>query len=401
MYKKNILLNWDASRADLMEPFIALKDDFNFSVIWYKAKPEHRKTHPFPEYFFGDFRSPYHLLKKLQPERVVFFGVHSFPQIALNTAAKNKGIPTFTMHHGVFNSNIVSIAKLRREMGIVKKRKPINSLSSLYFYFSALKWSNRVDFWKYFKFPFLLYKYGTEEALKKSVFGARLPDKYIQLSPHNSIFYKELDHLDSNEKFLFIGHPWFDKFLTSPINGSIKNEPQIPYWLLIDFPNIESNIGFKKIGPERKINFYKKLSAIAQKNGCRLKIKLHPAGFESSYNYKNDNIDLVKEADIVSLVQEAKKCLGFYSTLLFPIVYLKKHCIVFDLELDIANQRELVDLGVVTKLDIDHFTEDQLFPQINSKEYEYAAAEFIRRYLFYTDGKAMERLKNILADEVA
>ncbi|MEZ5035247.1 MAG: hypothetical protein R2796_09685 [Chitinophagaceae bacterium] len=401
MPKKNILLNWDSSRADLMEPFIALKDEFNFSVIWYKAKPGHKKTHPFPEYYFGDFRTPYRLLKKLQPDRVVFFGVHSFPQIALNTAAKNKSIPTYTMHHGVFNSNIVAITKLRQEMGIVKKRKPINSLSGLYFYCSALRWANRKDFIKYFQFPFLLNKYGSVEAMRKSVFSARLPDNYIQLSPHNAVFYKELDHLDSNENFLFIGHPWFDKFLASPLNAISKKGARTPYWLLVDFPNVETNIGFKKIGPERKKIFYKKLSAIAQKNGCRLKIKLHPAGFNSPYNYEDENIDLVKEADMVGLIRDAEKCLGFYSTLLFPIVYLKKHCIVFDLELNIANQQELVELGVVTKLDIDNFTEEQLFPQINSEKYEKAASEFMQRYFYHTDGKAMQRLKDILAGEVA
>ncbi|MCZ2459942.1 MAG: hypothetical protein LC128_09990 [Chitinophagales bacterium] len=399
MMRKNILLNWDSSRADMLEPFVKLKDDFNFSVIWFKSKQKHKKTHPFPEYYFGDYKTPYRLLKELKPEVIVSFGIHSFPQIALNTAAKNKGIPTFTMHHGVFSSNIVAITKMRQDMGIVKKRKPLSSLSSFYFYFSALRWANRKDLFSYLRFPFLLNRYGAVEALKKCVFRARLPDHYIQLSPHNSVFYKELDHLNCDEKFFFIGHPWFDNFFSLPQDYSpnLKNEP--PYWLLIDFPNIETNIGFKKIGFGRKKNFYIRLSAFAKKNGCRLKIKLHPSGFDSPYNYKDENIDLIKETDIVSLIQKADKCLGFYSTLLFPIVYLKKHCIVFDLGIDIANQQELVDLGVVTKLDLDSFTEEQLFPPVNTKKYEKASAEFIRRYLYYTDGKATERLKKILSGE--
>ena len=401
MPKKNILLNWDSSRADLMEPFIALKDEFNFSVIWYKTNPGHKKTHPFPEYYFGDFKTPYGVLKKIKPDQIVFFGIDSFPQIALNTAAKNKGIPTFMMHHGVFNSNIVAITKMRNDMGIIKKRKPISSFSGFYFYISALKLRNRKDFYKYFKFPFLLNKYGSVEAMRKSVFSARLPFKYIQLSPHNSIFYKELNHIDSNENFLYIGHPWFDKFLGYRQNGSLKQARETPYWLLIDFPNIETNIGFKKIGPERKKNFYKRLSSIAQKNGCRLKIKLHPAGFDSPYNFEDENIDLVKEADMVSLIREAEKCMGFYSTLLFPVVYLKKHCIVFDLELNIANQQELVELGVVTKLNIDYFNNEDLFPNIESKAFDKASATFINRYIYNTDGKATDRLKNILRGEVA
>lgn len=401
MLKKNILLNWDSSRADLMEPFIALQDYFNFSVVWYKEPPNHPKKHPFEEYYFGDFKTPYKLLKKIRPDKVIFFGIHSFPQIALNVAAKNRGITTYTMHHGVFSSNLSAITQLRRDMGIVKNKKRFNSITSLYFYFSALRPGNWRELWKYFYFPFLLYKHGSVEAMKKCVFSIRLPDQYIQLSPHNAIIYKEMDSLKNDDKFNYIGHPWFDKFLQDLQAGEtgINGAKEPPYWLLIDFPNIEQNIGFKKIGANVKTAFYKQLSAFAKADGCRLRVKLHPAGYNSNYNYQDDNMELLKGTDILRQVLQAKRCFSFYSTLLIPIIYVKHHCIVFDLGLDIGLQRELIELGAATKLDIADFSFGQVTADHSDEKDEKAYCEFIRRYLYNTDGKATERLKEILQSE--
>jgi hypothetical protein len=398
MRKKNILLNWESSRADLMEPFIALKDDFNFSVIWYKEAPDHPKKHPFEEYYFGDFKTPYQLLRKVQPDIIIFFGVHSFPQIALNAAARNKGVTTYTMHHGVFSSNLSAITQMRRDMGIVKKKKKFNSLASFYFYFSALKGRNWKEFSRYIAFPYLHYKYGSVEALKKSVFPARLPSKFIQLSPHNAIVYKEMNHLNNDDPFIYIGHPWFDKFLQE-VRVEKPLENQSPYWLLIDFPNIEQNIGFKKVGAAVKTEFYKTLSACAKADGCRLKVKLHPAGYNSTYNYQDENMDLLKETDILQQVRGAARCFSFYSTLLIPIIYIKHHCIVFDMGLDIGLQRELIELGVVTSLNISGFTCQQLTAPVNANQNEAAYKEFIQRYLYKTDGQATSRLKEILQRE--
>jgi hypothetical protein len=400
MRKKNILLNWESSRADLMEPFIALKDHFNFSVIWYKEPPDHPQKHPFEEYYFGDFKTPYQLLRKVKPDKIIFFGVHSFPQIALNAAARNKGIYTYTMHHGVFSSNLSAITQMRRDMGIVKSKKRFNSLASFYFYFSALQLSNWKELFKYLFFPFLHHKYGSVEALKKSVFPARLPNKFIQLSPHNAIVYKEMNHLHNDDLFLYIGHPWFDKFLLEIKQEKNIETPEAPYWLLIDFPNIEQNIGFKKVGAEIKTTFYKNLSAFAKADGCKLKVKLHPAGYNSTYNYQDDNMELLKEIDILHQISQAKRCFSFYSTLLIPIIYIKRHCIVFDLGLDIGLQRELIELGVATRLDITGFTYEELIADHSGKKSEEAYKEFITRYLYKTDGEATSRLKEILQSEV-
>jgi hypothetical protein len=79
------------------------------------------------------------------------------------------------------------------------------------------------------------------------------------------------------------------------------------------------------------VELYQRLSALAKSKGCRLKIKLHPMGFDSPHNYQDDNIDLIREADVAPLIHNAQECFSFVSTLLIPIIYHRKYCYVFSL----------------------------------------------------------------------
>jgi hypothetical protein len=388
---KKILLVWESSRKDLLEPFLNLKDEFEFVVLWYKFPLPEPQT-DFTEIYFGDYNTPYHILDEIEPQKIVFSTIHSYPQIALNTAAKNRGIATYIMHHGVYSSNVADLIKLKFDMGIGKKRKLFTNLSSFTFYLSALRPKNIRDLPSYLYYPYLINKYGSYSALKKCVFKSRLPSGYIQLSPHNAIINKRSDHLQSDEKFTYIGHPPFDKFLLDFNSG---NQHEEPYWLLVDFPNTYNNLAFKKSGPENKIQFYKRLSAFAKEEKCTLKVKLHPAGYDSEYNYRDNNIELIRHADITALISKARRCFSFYSTLLIPIIFKKHHCFVFDVGLQIALQTELIELGVITKLDFKYFSLSEIQAPVKMPSPE-AYNTFIERYIYITDGKATQRLKLIL-----
>src|SRR5690606_293023 len=103
--------------------------------------------------------------------------------------------------------------------------------------------------------------------------------------------------------------------------------------------------------------------------------------------------------DILQQVNMAKRCFSFYSTLLIPIIYIKHHCIVFDLGLDIGLQKELIELGVVTKLDVVNFTYEQLTSEHSDRYSDESYKEFVLRYINYNDGKATNRLKRILQSD--
>lgn len=393
--KVRILLNWDISRQDLLQPFIDIQDEIEFIVIWKGKRDDKPPKHPFEEIFFDDYRTPYAILRKIKPDKILFFGIDSYPQIALNLAARNLNIPTFTMHHGIYSGNVLEINQRKEELGIRKKGKLMNSFSSLYFYISALRLKNIDQLFRYLTFPWIRHKRNIVVALEKHRFEGRLPTKFIQLSPHNAISTKRINHLQNDERLIYIGHPFFDQILNDfnkPASENSKSPEK--YFLLIDFPNIESNIAFKILGAEGKQNLYKRLSSIAKSMGCRLKIKLHPYGYNSPHNYTEDNIDLVYETNIASLIFYAEKCFSFYSSLLVPVIFAKRYCYVFDVGLKMDMQDELVELDVVKRLRAESFVEEDIREPATASPENFRI--FLARYLYLPDASATLRLKKIL-----
>lgn len=394
MKKVKILLNWDTSRKDLLEPFITLNDEIDFVIIW--GEESDKDNHPFEQVYFTNYRTPYQLLKAVRPDKILFFNINSYPQVALNLAAKNLRIPTFTMHHGIHHSDHLEINRQKETWGLKKRKTTGTNFSSLRFYFSALRLRNISQVIPFFYFAWLRRRRDTLVALQKCVFEGRLPGKYINLSPHNAIIIKRINHLTNDDKFIYIGHPFFDRILQELNN--LKQDPvkrADRYFLLIDFPNKEEVLYFKMMTAEKKLQFYKNLSALAKHMGCRLKVKLHPFGYDSAYNYQDDNIDLVREADIASLIFYADKCFSFFSSLIIPIVYHKKGCYLFNFGSNLQLQKELVELGVARELKPESFGEKDLSMN-HHKIDENAYTQFVERYLYYTDGNSTERLKNVL-----
>ena len=119
-------------------------------------------------------------------------------------------------------------------------------------------------------------------------------------------------------------------------------------------------------------------------------------GFDSPHNYEDDNIDLIREADMAPLIHNARECFSFVSTLLIPIIYHRKYCYIFSLGNESEFQKELVGLGVVRLLDTNCFEKNEIFieqeKEISASSYE----TFVGRYLYYADGHATKRLQNIL-----
>jgi len=397
MRRTRVLLNWDTTRKDLLEPFISLRSDIEFIVIWRNDSGESKVNHPFSQIYFRDFKSPYQLLKRIKPDKILFFNLSSFPQIALNLAAKNLRIPTYVMHHGIHHSDSLNHSRQIEKYELNKKGNLINNVSSVLFYFSALRIKNVNQLFKYIYFAWLRQRRNILVAMEKCVFDARLPDHYINLSPHNAIITKIIDHVTDDDKFQYIGHPFFDNILCE-LNclGEKQVNAEERYFLLIDFPNLHHLLFFKMITPEKKVELYQRLSALAKSMGCRLKIKLHPMGYKSPHNYQDDNTDLIREANMASLIHNARECFSFVSTLLVPVIYHRKYCYIFSLGTDSQFQKELIELGVARGLDANRFDGKEVFTQQEGKISPSAYETFVNRYLYYTDGRATERLGNIL-----
>ncbi|MCR6722486.1 MAG: hypothetical protein NVV59_19835 [Chitinophagaceae bacterium] len=382
----------------MWEPFLAMKDEVDFVVIW--GAIDENPWHPFPQVSFADYKSPYKLLDDVQPDRILFFNINAFTHIGLNLAAKNRGIPTYIMHHAIFHSDLIERNREKEKEGVESKAEGSVNPNTVQFYLSALRPKNILQVRKYLWFMWLRRRRERTLALEKCVFDGRLPTRYINLSPHNAILNIKVDHIKKLDKFIFIGHPFFDSILQSLNNqvGKVALKED-PYYLLIDFPNDENVVIFRKMGAERKRKFYQNLSTLARKKGRRLKIKLHPRGYFSEHNYQDDNIDLIREADMAALIHHADKVLSFFSTLIVPAIYHKGYCHIIYTGDDRKFQDELVELGVATKLDAYDFDESDLEKGLEVNKESENFRIFIERYLYYTDGKASQRLKELLAGQ--
>lgn len=397
MTRTRVLLNWDTTRKDLMEPFLRLKDELDITVVWGIPTEEEKASHPFRQVSFVDYKSAYEMLDDTRPDCILFFNINNFPQVALNMAAKNRKITTYTMHHGIHHADFLEITRALISRGGHKKRKLLSSFQSFRFYFSGLRFKNIGEIIPMIRFAWRRQRNQRLLAMEKSNFPSRHPDFYINLSPHNAIITKKIDHLTDDSRFRYIGHPFFDSILQDL--NRLKSSPagnRQPYWLLIDFANRDHVLSFKIMGAAGKKAFYQRLSALAKEMGCRLRIKLHPFGYDSPHNYVDDNIDLVKEANMAEEIHYAEKCFSFFSTLIIPVIYHKGSCFLFHIGEDRELQKDLVELGVAIRLETGSFEKDQI-ANAEAKVSEESYNEFVRRYLYYTDGKSTERLKNVLA----
>ena len=207
--KPRLLLNWDTTRKDLMEPFLQFGEDFEVTVVWGDPSEKERLSHPFRQIRFVDYATPYQLLNDVKPDSILFFNVNNFPQVALNMAARNRGIPTFTMHHGIHHADFLEINRKKVESGGHRGNRLISNLSSFRFYFSAIRLRNLGQLFPMIRFAWYRQRMERTLACAKCVFPARLPDKYIDLSPHNAIIAKKIDRLTNDDRFIYIGHPFF------------------------------------------------------------------------------------------------------------------------------------------------------------------------------------------------
>lgn len=394
-YKTKVLLNWDTDRKDLFKPFIELKDDIEFIVLHKGQEDGSVRVHPFREIFFYNYSTPYKILKEIKPDAVLFFGIYSFPQIALNLAAKNLGIRSYTLHHGIHPTNRLAINIEKNAAGINNRNKRlISNFKTVRFYLSAIRFNNINQLFSYLSFPVKRRRSNTLVAMEKSQFSARMPTKFIDLSPHNAISTKEVNHLNNDEKFIYIGHPWFDEYIARfiELQNSSKASSE-KYNLLIDYANIDSNFAYKKSGRKAKDMLYKKLSQISRQSNRRLKIKVHPAGYHYNFNLQDDNIDLVYDTDTPQLIYSAEDCYSFYSTLVIPVIFYKGFCNLLDAGFNVSTQDELLDLGVVNKIRISDLDTEATFKKNAVLNYD----EFIKRYIYIEDANATNRLKEVLA----
>lgn len=392
--KKKILLVWWYDRLDLIEPFLSMQDEVEFTVLFYRFPEQENKavadTLPFRRIFWLDYLSPYSLLMDVQPEKVLFFGNESVGTISLIAAANVMKIETCYVSHGL-RSSLDEVIVVKDSVQTIDRYREDNK------YYTAKKWHTLLFLFLVISFRNLktihlvlqvLYaEFKIKNTFKKLLFitnPLRKVKKYYLFAPENSLMMNELDHPHSSQ-IKYTG-PYMMDQLFQEMNT--KSDDFKNYWLVIDQP-------IAQLTSEERFDFYKSIGHQANSKGKKLKVKLHPMEYDRIQ--ENDaNIEWVKQSsDLSKLINEASGIIGFYSALFLPIITFKK-CILFD-----TGSTQLVhkwsDMEVVKLLNIKDFD----IADINFDNFDVSESnkqKYIHQFVAYTDGNCTKRLKKLITN---
>lgn len=389
--KKTLLLCWLEleGRPEYLSPFKELESEFEIVQLCYRTRDERTVNEsPFKMIYWFDYGSAKALFNTIKPD-VVLGNTESLLLIALIQVCKKNKVPFFGLQHGFTTVNYLDITLPRKRAleantGFIKKYLKIFS-----FYFSAFNPLQVSKFFQATKFFYDFFKKNTEQALNDNLYQWLAPDFYICFSEFSAVFYKKIYNMEDRQ-FLYTGVICFDDLFNAAKNPIEQKEK---YYLLID-TNFEA---YKKPISRETINrCYFELLKFCQAQGAVLKIKLHPWSYKYTDLPEVNGIEFVRQADpnkLNDLILNAEGCFGFYSTLSFAVVALKK---MIQISYDNVHITDLVDKGITPVVDFFTFKAEDL--QFNSSND--AINKEIPNLLFKTDGMAVQRLKQIVTNTV-
>lgn len=402
---QRILLVADFNRADFIYPATILKQEIDFFFIDHVNKnylTNKECLNHGEVLYWSDYQSAFDLLNQLSPDKVVFYFIQSFNQVALNVACKVTGTPSIHLEHGIrfsaeyyknFFGNSPKRAKKRRWTHYLKM---LNEFWSRYrsrrFYWHTVSNcpAQPAEFLK--KFHSVRQKKNGFDTLQELRDDLRLPHKYISFSEKIFASHQELEQLPHDFPVSFIGIPQFDQFYR--LNASERNGQDV---LFIDQPmSDEPRYGWNR---QIKNEFLREVTDIITKQNRRFLIKPHPRSDMKSYDevIENDQVEIVSNNDWETVVPSINCVLGFFSTLLMPFMAMKGvSCFAMEVhprKVDPPHSKFLTDSGTCEPVFSFADLESKLSQNDNwiSKQDE-CIEIFLEKWMHSFDGMASDRL---------
>ena len=391
-----VLLCWGYHRRGWIAPFEQLNREFDFHYLFYLSKEEEERSYTDqPRHYWNEFRTAQEILDRIKPDRLVFMSLSGLRPIALNMAARRRGIPTFVFQHGYFRSleNYLSLPTTRsKKVAETKTTRQASSASqAVRFMLRSNIAEDPIDALRAVAMLLVSRRRGYYRSQLRFRFRGRTPDRYLTYSEKTSEIHRQLDDA-SNSSIIPVGIPEFDPVFRLLANSKQGSKKKI---LLIDSPNAENRYGVTTTSIETKVRFLKDLSLRLAERRYSLAVKLHPETYESSWLPSLDNIEYVRDHDIGSLIQEAHACVGFDSTLMIPAI-IARPTMLFELsESSLASKaREFCVATVVRGLECSN---EELDTLLEAKERSAEQLErFTRFFAHSADGNATKRLADAL-----
>ncbi|TMI64943.1 MAG: hypothetical protein E6H07_03225 [Bacteroidetes bacterium] len=284
-------------------------------------------------YYWSQFITPGSLLKKIQPDRIIFFEIIDQRQIALIVKAKFKKVRTFYLEHGAAGSKETAIERLevpgfirRERIPYLFKRVTTSSLKviqSKFFYYSNLFgfkiFKNLLAYWS---LPFAMLKQTPNKTLHRIQFPERVPDYSIVFNKINFYEYKLYTGIEEKDA-VFTGLPFFDEYFHK---SDLKQTDHIVY---IEHAYIEENL--LNWTEEHHRYIAQSLQAFANMNKQLLYIKLHPRSDIRrwhKWNIEGEYVKIIQFGNFTDLFLSSKLILGFSSSLMNGFICAQKNIVL-------------------------------------------------------------------------
>ena len=384
--RPRVLFCWGYHREGWIRAFESLRHDLEVHYLFYRSRDEEEspKTDA-PKHYWFDHRSAASVLDAVRPDRIVFMALDGAWAIALNVAARRRGVPTLIIQHGH-----VELGVDQAKVGLKDAMAGGSQRRALSFLVRSLGASPR-ELTEPLRFLYTARRYGAGTAALRYPFEARLPDYYVMFSPESARARQELDGVDL-ARMTCIGVPEYDDIFTrvspgNPTSGSL---------LLLDSPNAENRWNSITTTKEEKARFLALLDASAAQLALPLRVKLHPETYSANWLPELPNTTYVEDGDIAAELEASALCVGFDSMLMVPAVWLRPTILIrlrpFRM-VDVARHLGAA-LVVDTFDDIDQHLLREAASGLSKRLDE--RRSFVRRFASEPDGHAIQRLREVL-----
>lgn len=391
--KLTILWCWWYDRQDLIAPLLPVMEQADNHFLFYRFAEQEQLSFALPgtRHFWTDYTSPYQLISQVKPDRVVFMGIENMLTIALLSACRKVKVTTCYLAHGVTTNYKAAVrgeetadldkidARYSTSQGAYQKKK----YHSLFFYLYAMARAGLNE--KFFLLRFLTgsFKYASiHERLYRNQSVYRQADEYLVFTRHLSALLIQRDGVEDS-RIREIGIYMLDGLFKelSPANSDSATGEK--YLLMIDQP-------LGTIDEATQAQFWYNLATASQQLGYKLIVKLHPSNYSKPDPANYENCTWVRQEESNSnLVKGATACLGYFSTLLLPVIWYKPVGLFNPTQQPLAE--EWLQLKVAGPLPYPGVTADDLV-KIIQRNPGGDFMTFEKNYLFKADGQASQRL---------
>jgi hypothetical protein len=412
--RQKILIIVPPERFDFYN-YLAEIRDIDFILLWHtdaeqmKFEVQDLPLHFHQVVYWNQFRTPEQLIKKICPDKIIFFEIIDLRQISLIVTAKKLGVRTFYLEHGAAGDKETAIIRWQ-ETTFTKDKLPYffnrlksafgDVLSSKLFYYSVTSgfcsFKSRL---KYLMLPIKMLFNPPNKVLTHTIFPERVPDYSVVFNRSNFDEYALYTGIDES-KAIFSGVPFFDKYF----QRSGQNKDHIVY---IEQPYLEPKLLNWDENHHKKIadSFYQ----FAKNKGVKVYIKLHPRSDYSiwaKYDFDPGAVEIVQFGDFTEIYLSSRLILGYSSSLITALLCARKNVVllgwhpvpqVFGSDFSKTGLCHLSFYATELLVKYDDWVTNNL-----AAENEMAYNAFLQQFNYPFDGRATERVINaILENEVS